>query len=325
MARANGRVVATQGLLLVPFVTVTGSMLTAKGEDTLVDPEFWDRDALSGLWATLADYCRSRQIPFAWGFNGRKNSFKRVGFSYSVDEGAEFLLKPITAASVRKVVEGTRHARRHLDRTGGPAATWLAGAVLAGTSRIRETLARAPFARNRTIQIETTQLDGIGLEHLAHRLVTRYGGSAVARTPSFLKHRLLNNPFVRSTLLCARTESGVAGAIAYAIDPSGQAHITDIVVAPEDPLSDEAAVAAALLDAVIDRARGAGAAVLRMTSFNRHPSARMLRAVAGRLGFFARPTVNGACIKPMSGEIASGFAQFQHWFVTGLNTEGRQG
>jgi hypothetical protein len=90
---------------VIPFVMVTAggrSILTAKGEDTLIDIraqlKYKNKDILRELYDLLFEECRRKNITLVWGFNTAYASYKRLGFDHAVRSyyGA-LVLKPFRA------------------------------------------------------------------------------------------------------------------------------------------------------------------------------------------------------------------------------------
>lgn len=75
------RVIGTQ--CAIPLYVTNGSgdkILTAKSEDTLVDPDYRGRSVFEKMYALLFDECRRAGIVAIWGFTYAIKPFKELGF-----------------------------------------------------------------------------------------------------------------------------------------------------------------------------------------------------------------------------------------------------
>lgn len=72
----------------IPIVLITGeekTVLTAKSEDTLVDPAYRGLNIFENMYKLLFDECRKAGIKYLWGFTSAKKPFLKLGFEIPFD------------------------------------------------------------------------------------------------------------------------------------------------------------------------------------------------------------------------------------------------
>jgi hypothetical protein len=331
LARDGEAIVGTQGYIMVPMISEKGIFWTAKGEDAVVLFRYWSRNVLPSLWETLIGFCERNHITIVWGFNARKGSFSRVGLQYFEEPLASDLIRPLGTGAMDAVLKDTNKMRKAFERRGGGAAKTAIsiGASLLGDGRMLFSRVPVLLGGDRGVSIE--RLSGPPREEfdfLSKRFIAIYGGMTIHRSAAYLKWRLHDNPFVTSTILTARRHGELCGYAAFAIAHDGQAYISDqMVCAPGASPDQNRAIAEALLVQIVSSARAAGATVIRLHAFNGHPADRLFHAAARRVGFLARGREVGACYRPVpgAGPLPDATPDYDKWYVTGANHEGRHG
>lgn len=75
------RIVGIQCAIPIELSDAKGNIiLTAKSEDTLVDPAYRGQKIFERMYELLFDECRKAGIKFIWGFTPAKKAFERIGF-----------------------------------------------------------------------------------------------------------------------------------------------------------------------------------------------------------------------------------------------------
>lgn len=100
---SNTKIVGTQ--CAIPFIMNSSKgeeILTAKGEDTLIDIIFFkkyrNRDILKEMYNLLFSECTKRGIKLIWGFTNIPSTFKRIGFdSPFLAKNAVMTIKPLSS------------------------------------------------------------------------------------------------------------------------------------------------------------------------------------------------------------------------------------
>jgi GNAT superfamily N-acetyltransferase len=78
--RAQGQVVATQGMIPVYIYARGKRLLSGKSESTLVHPAYRGRGLFQNVYQFAVSRCQDRGMQFIWGFTAAVGAFKRVGF-----------------------------------------------------------------------------------------------------------------------------------------------------------------------------------------------------------------------------------------------------
>ena len=332
VARDGAEVVGTQGMIIVPMISQKGTFWTAKGEDTIVHPRYWDRNALVEMYSVLFAFCERNGVSLCWGFNSRKGAFSRCGFQYFDAPGCLNYYRPLNQQAVGTILEQTQRAKKNFERPGGEfaklamsvagvaysEANWLARRIDRSISGGQGGLEFSPLAG----------LPGDEFEALSRRFVGRHGGITLHRSPQFLKWRLLDNPFRSSTIFTARHRGELVGYIAVATAPGGQALISDYLVCPPDTHDHgEVSIIEQLIEMAVGFARRQGSSVVHANSFNAHPADRAFQRALQGQGFISRATTVETCyrIVPGADRLPDAIADYAAWFLTSANTEGREG
>jgi GNAT superfamily N-acetyltransferase len=93
------KIVGTQAAIPVEMVSNNGErMLTAKSEDTLLDPAYRGKGLFDKMYQLLFDECRKQGIKYIWGFTYANKPFLKVGFEipYKATSGL-YVINPISS------------------------------------------------------------------------------------------------------------------------------------------------------------------------------------------------------------------------------------
>lgn len=75
------KVVGIQCAIPISLINAAGErVLTAKSEDTLVDPAYRGQKIFERMYELLFDSCRKANIKYIWGFTPARKAFERIGF-----------------------------------------------------------------------------------------------------------------------------------------------------------------------------------------------------------------------------------------------------
>jgi GNAT superfamily N-acetyltransferase len=93
------KVVGIQCAIPVELINGLGErVLTAKSEDTLVDPAYRGQKIFERMYDLLFEACRNAGIRYIWGFTPAKKAFERIGFAIPfATEQALLVLQPLAA------------------------------------------------------------------------------------------------------------------------------------------------------------------------------------------------------------------------------------
>ena len=95
------KVVGIQCAIPIELANVKGqTVLTAKSEDTLVDPAYRGQKIFERMYDLLFEECKKAGIKYIWGFTPAKKAFERIGFEipYQAQQGL-MVLNPVGAYS----------------------------------------------------------------------------------------------------------------------------------------------------------------------------------------------------------------------------------
>jgi hypothetical protein len=90
------RLVGTQAAIPLYFMNSNGEkVLTAKSEDTLLDPEYRGKGLFDKMYSVLFDECNKAGIKSIWGFTYAKKPFLKIGFDIPFEtDNAVLVFKP---------------------------------------------------------------------------------------------------------------------------------------------------------------------------------------------------------------------------------------
>lgn len=75
------KIVGIQCAIPIEFISITGkTVLTAKSEDTLVDPSYRGQKIFERMYERLFAECTKAGIKYIWGFTPAQKAFERIGF-----------------------------------------------------------------------------------------------------------------------------------------------------------------------------------------------------------------------------------------------------
>jgi len=81
VARDNGKLIGTQGMMPY-YLNVCGvKMLTGKSENTLLHPEYRGKGVMPELYQFALQHCQKRELALIWGFTHAAKPFQKYGFN----------------------------------------------------------------------------------------------------------------------------------------------------------------------------------------------------------------------------------------------------
>ncbi len=93
------KIVGIQCAIPIELISSKGKVvLTAKSEDTLVDPAYRGQKIFERMYALLFDECRKAGVQYLWGFTPAQKAFERIGFEIPFKaEQALLVFNPLKA------------------------------------------------------------------------------------------------------------------------------------------------------------------------------------------------------------------------------------
>lgn len=93
------KLIGTQSAIPIYFSGADGKkILTAKSEDTLLDPEYRGKGLFDKMYGLLIEECKKAGICSIWGFTYAKKPFLKIGFQIPFDsESGVYVIHPLAA------------------------------------------------------------------------------------------------------------------------------------------------------------------------------------------------------------------------------------
>lgn len=332
LALDGDTIVGAQALIRVPMRGPNGTLLTAKGEDSLVAPRYWGKDVLKSLFSLLVEHAANSDIQLLWGFNSSRPVFEKIGFRYLEGSMSDLLIRPLSWVGLHQIATMDRRG----DQRAKHRMTWrhrLASNRIAGMLGTTALSARSSFNRvlveARRSGVETKRLVEVPSDmcNLLARFVARTQTFTVDRSAAFLRWRLIENKFASSALVGAFLGNALVGFASHTMQSRGMANITDFIVCPSCGDSAlESTIAFRLLAAVTSNLARSGATLIRLPVLGQDPASGTMVAMARQLGYIRLPGAGSACIMPIgSYEMGERYLNSRRWHFTNINSEGRDG
>lgn len=157
-------------------------ILTAKSEDTLVDPDYRGQAIFDRMYALLFEECRTIGIRYVWGFTPAYKPFVKVGFQLNFKSSQLlFVQRPVSAFSYLASLNPKNTA---LDRFKIFGLCLLSKAL---------TLKAALHGRS-TLSVEIEKDDGVACEHVMAHGSSHSRLLHLVENTAFLHWRMVQNP-----------------------------------------------------------------------------------------------------------------------------------
>ncbi len=299
------RVIATQGMM--PYhIKVRGQrFLFAKGENTLLSPEYRGGPLGLELYAHVESLCQARGMECIWGFTPASKAIRRYGFQTYEDvmhDSRYFLSLRGALASTRN--DNTSSARR-LTRSLRLVALW-------ATSSIR----RRPRISAAGFSLKEHLANDHDLGDLYVRLRTNYPGLIhIDLDQEYLTWRVFDHPiFKYKTYFIYEGELLRAYALVNTHD-CAQAYLTDFTF-------ESAGAGAFLLQEILDQMRAAGIRCVSFLGNIRNPTMGSTFRLLRRFGFVHSSTAMHFVLRNLAFNDESSLFDIENWYMNGLWTEG---
>ncbi|PQA84825.1 hypothetical protein C5F52_02145 [Limnohabitans sp. TS-CS-82] len=311
VAKENGQVVGTQALMPITMLDPKGEILTAKSEETLVDPSMRGKGVFQKMYEPLMAFALEQGVQSIWGFTPANKAFEGVGFY--VPGRTSQLVHPLSVRAAAAFGDSVGMGMRRVAMT---AAIGAASFVSA---------ARIALASNRAQGVRFEVLEQPPAEGgaLCREFVQGWGGTTILRDQAYLKWRYYDNPAVRATLLGAYRGDTLVGWVAYSLDEASIGYIVDVIVLRTD---DAHHVLHDLMLQAVLNLRAAGAVAIRSWRLNAHPFDQMISKTAHSLGFYLIRRGEPVVLYLAPGKDApASMDVWDDWFVTRAYTQGDVG
>lgn len=180
---SHTKIVGIQCAIPIELISSGGTkVLTAKSEDTLVDPAFRGQKIFERMYELLFEECRKAGIKYIWGFTPANKAFERLGFGIPFKtEQALLVFRPLAAYSYLKNLNPRNSLTDKIKIFGLTILSWLTGLkrFFVSSATIPETPIEA-------------KSDLFGHAYSGQQYFT------IHETDAYLSWRLKNNPFQNS-------------------------------------------------------------------------------------------------------------------------------
>ena len=90
----NQKIIGSQCAIPIELLTSKGeTILTAKSEDTLLDPDYRGLKIFDKLYQLLFEECEKRGIKYIWGFTSAQKPFLKLGFEIQYDHSQSLMVR----------------------------------------------------------------------------------------------------------------------------------------------------------------------------------------------------------------------------------------
>ncbi len=123
------KIVGIQCAIPIELISSKGKIvLTAKSEDTLVDPAYRGQKIFERMYELLFDECKKAGIQYLWGFTPAQKAFERIGFEIPFKaEQALLVFNPLKAYSYLKGLNAQNKSMDKLKIFGLSILSWIKG------------------------------------------------------------------------------------------------------------------------------------------------------------------------------------------------------
>lgn len=123
------KIVGIQCAIPIELISSQGQViLTAKSEDTLVDPAYRGQKIFERMYDLLFYACRKAGIKYIWGFTPANKAFERLGFEIPFKaEQALLVFKPVAAFHYLKRLNTQNKTKDKISILGLSVLSWLKG------------------------------------------------------------------------------------------------------------------------------------------------------------------------------------------------------
>lgn len=326
IVKEHGRIVGTQGLIPIRMIDKEGIFLTAKSEDTLIDPAMRGRGLFSQMFELLFEYAKDHNISSIWGFTPAVKPFLKIGFR--VLGSTSQLLRPCSpmlAGALSGYFQSSDSRMEKLKTLGYQIGFRIAPFTSSLISTFRNGV--WPRSRQNEVKLRTLSEAPAGADLTCQHFVRQWGGATIYRDQQYLHWRIFQNPYIRSLIVGGYVDDVLCGWIICSLDKESVGYIVDVLVgsATGDAAFSEAILNLLITEAV-SRLRKMGALGIRLWSASKHAFDARVVHIARRHGFFHLGRHGSPIVIHHLGADPSTFrANHDHWFFTRLYTEGMLG
>jgi hypothetical protein len=311
----KGEILATQALIPIKMVDSNGVFLSAKSEETLIDPTMRGKGLFGKMYKLLFEYAAKEGIQVIWGFTPAYKPFEGIGFT--VPGRTSQLLHPFS----RRALSILKGELQVAGLKGELMSMALGAAAVVSAIQL---LLRSDDPD--WLHLELLEVPPSSAEVLCTQFIQEWGGTTILRDAEYLQWRYYDNPYVKSTLVGAYQNDRLQGWLAFALDSSGMGYIVDTIVVSGGDKKLASQVLTSLIRYAIRELRAAGATAVRSWRVNDHPFDIFLTEVSRGVGFYHISRGEPAVVHPTGRSLApSSLSSWDNWYVSRAFTQGNSG
>jgi len=318
----DDKVVGTQACIPTKMVDAEGVYLTAKSEETLLDPAYRGKQLFGKMYEQLFKYCEDHGFQSIWGFTPATKAFTRLGFN-----AAYMTSQVIFPLSHRALPTLLSHEDAKEAKGLKYYIYWIGGLIAAILANIKHWSYIAAVKSQSSVDVRILDSAPIDAAEVTNRFIKRYGGKTIYRDQEYIQWRLFNNPYVEVKFAALYEKDKLTGWIAFTLADDGLMTIVDVFHAPYEGSVLSAKNAVVILHSyIINLARKAGIAAIRGWHVNSHPFALCVLDSIKSLGFYHVKKGHSTVIYITdAGKSRQTDLSFNDWYITRLYTEGPTG
>lgn len=313
VAECDGRIVGTQALLPIQLCYGGKTILSAKAEETLLDPDFRGQGLFQKLYDKCFELAALRRIEVIWAFTNARKPYSKCGFAVPARQCHEILVlhpdKMYRMYAGRTPALGRRITGQVLRRL--LVRSFIAGGFLWSKGA---SLRRHPGDGLKIVNVtkSDTMLDDISREFSENG-----NFYTVCRDSGYLDWRIFQNPNLIHQVFAV---AGKGYVIAGVNEADGIGYIVDLCVLKQD----YGRVAGPLLEHAIAYLRTKDIAFIDAWYAGRGLETKKYTSCLGRHGFVPLPLGSSVVLKVLAAEtdLPADPADMNQWFITNIFSDG---
>ncbi len=214
------KLIGTQSAIPIYFSGPDGSkILTAKSEDTLLDPEYRGKGLFDKMYSLLIDECKKAEICAIWGFTYARKPFLKIGFQIPFDSlSGVYVIHPFGSYQYLSSLNKQNQFKEKALITGMCAWSWMKG-LLHTCKRSDTNITSGVFSENTYLESSILRAEDAFMIH---------------EDMDYLNWRIKNNPYPNNyhELLIRNEENYVMASLTYNMREERIAYIEQLLFHP---------------------------------------------------------------------------------------------
>lgn len=212
--KLTNKIVGSQAAIPIEFVNSEGEiLLTAKSEDTIVDPNYRGLSIFDKMYELLISECKKCKIEYIWGFTSAIKPFKKLGFDFPFVHSQSLLV--INLFNSYKYLSSLNLSNSILRK--------LKIFILTLVSRVKGLLISSLYSYKKGYDLEISNT----IKDIPDELIlqiSKYENIwiSINRTKGFLQWRITENPYSLGIFyVTIKKESEIYGLFAFSSNTNG--------------------------------------------------------------------------------------------------------